>query len=662
MTAILREDAAPLAESGRAIPPGLARIVSHCLEKKPEQRFQSARDLAFDLANLSGSSAAGQGFLATSSRSRLWAWSAAGLSVLALVGLAYRAGRGAAARQPTGAPGLHFMQVTDLSGIESKPSLSPDGKTVAFVSRADGDFDVYVQRVGGHNPINLTPDCSKDDSGPAFSPDAERIAFHSECEGGGLFVMGATGESRRKLADAGHDPSWSPDGGKLVVASEALINPLARRGQSIVSVLDLASGTSRRLIEQDAVQPTWSPDGRRIAFWGLRGGMGGGGTRDIWTVAAEGGEPVDVTNDPHIDWNPAWSADGRHLYFGSGRGGTLNLWRVAIDAATGRTTGPPEAVTTPSRKIFSFSLSRDGGRLAFESRDDRSALYRVALDPEHGRLAGTPQIVLGGSRDIASLALSPNGEWVAFTSSGLQENVFVVRLDGTGYRQLTDDSFRNRGPGWSADGSVIGFYSNRSGRYEVWTMRPDGSGLTQLTETKVGTQWYPEWSFDGSRIVIAGVPMTRVARSREADRRAGRARAAAPAGRHELPRGDLVGRRQAHRRHGGAARRQLGRDMAVSPRLGPLRAGFHQRAHSAPSRGRAAPRLQRRGTAPLPGHGERALGGAPLHRLVEPGQQPGVQGHARRPPDRLRARRARGRHLADEPGVIGAFLVARPTS
>ena len=80
------------------------------------------------------------------------------------------------------------------------------------MSRLDGDADVFVQRVGGHNPINLTPDCAKDDTGPAFAPDGERIAFHSECEGGGVFVMGATGESRRKVADAGHDPAWSPDG------------------------------------------------------------------------------------------------------------------------------------------------------------------------------------------------------------------------------------------------------------------------------------------------------------------------------------------------------------------------------------------------------------------------------------------------------------------
>ena len=107
--------------------------------------------------------------------------------------------------------------------------------------------------------------------------------------------MGATGESRRKVADAGHDPAWSPDGRSLAVASEPLINPLARRIQSVISVVDLASGASRRLLEQDAVQPAWSPDGRRIAFWGLRGGMGGSGARDIWTVAVAGGEAVEVT-------------------------------------------------------------------------------------------------------------------------------------------------------------------------------------------------------------------------------------------------------------------------------------------------------------------------------------------------------------------------------
>ena len=127
------------------------------------------------------------------------------------------------------------------------------------------------------------------------------------------------------------------------------------------------------------------------------------------------------------------------------------------------------------------------GRLAFESREERTPLYRVSFDPARGLLAGTPELVLGGSRVIDSLGLSPDGEWVVFTSGGLQENVFVVRLDGTGYRQITDDEFRNRGPSWSADGGVIGFYSNRSGRYEVWTLRPDGSNLQPLARTETGS-------------------------------------------------------------------------------------------------------------------------------------------------------------------------------
>ncbi len=661
MTAILREDAAPLAESGRAVPPALERIVSHCLEKKPEQRFQSASDLAFDLANLSGSSGAVAGASAVPRRGAAWRWLAGGLAALLLVGVGYRAGprRGCPeARQPAA---VRFMQITDLPGVESKPSLSPDGKTVAFVSRLDGDADVFVQRVGGHNPINLTPDCEKDDTGPAFAPDGERIAFHSECEGGGVFVMGATGESRRKVADAGHDPAWSPDGRSLAVASEPLINPLARRIQSVISVVDLASGASRRLLEQDAVQPAWSPDGRRIAFWGLRGGMGGSGARDIWTVAVAGGEAVEVTNDPHIDWNPAWSADGRLLYFASGRSGTLNLWRVPIDAATGRPTGPPEPVTAPSRRSASFSLSREGGRLAFESREERSPLYRVAFDPERGRLAGTPELVLGGSRVIDSLGLSPDGEWVAFTSGGLQENIFLVRLDGTGYRQITDDEFRNRGPSWSADGSVIGFYSNRSGRYEAWTLRPDGSNLEPLARAEAGSLWYPEWSPDGRQIAIAGIPTTRLLDPGK------------PIGERivlELPR--LPDGTVFHVVSWSADARHLA-GMGLRPdgsSGGVWLYRVESRRYERVTTSGRIPQLLADGRGLvyydqgsvlrfLDTKSGRSVGTA-VDGLVRPDQQPPVQGLARQPADRVPARRERGRHLADESGVRRAtYAISR---
>ena len=201
--------------------------------------------------------------------------------------------------------------------------------------------------------------------------------------------MGATGEARRKVTDSGHDPAWSPDGRSLAVASEPASNPLlARTRRARSRSWTSSSGARRALVEQDAVQPAWSPDGRRIAFWGLRGGQGGTGRRDIWTVAATGGEPVEVTDDQAVDWSPVWSPDGR-LYFSSGRGGTHEpLARADRRRLRDGRSAAPEPVTTPARSSAGPSFSRDGKRLAFVAREERSTLYRVAFDPERGRARG----------------------------------------------------------------------------------------------------------------------------------------------------------------------------------------------------------------------------------------------------------------------------------
>src|SRR5207247_1962147 len=105
-----------------------------------------------------------------------------------------------------------FSSLTDQPGEELFPSLSPDGKTLIYSSKATGHWDIYLQRVGGKNPVNLTKDSGSDNTQPAFSPDGEHIAFRSVRQGGGIFVMGATGESVKRLTDFGYNPAWSPDG------------------------------------------------------------------------------------------------------------------------------------------------------------------------------------------------------------------------------------------------------------------------------------------------------------------------------------------------------------------------------------------------------------------------------------------------------------------
>jgi Tol biopolymer transport system component len=81
------------------------------------------------------------------------------------------------------------------------------------------------------------------------------------------------------------------------------------------------------------------------------------------------------------------------------------------------------------------------------------------------------------------------------------EDLFIARVDGTQYRRLTDDQFRDRGPAWAPDGKSIAFYSDRSGYYDLWTIRPDGSGLAALTNAS-GIAGFPAFSPDGTAVAF----------------------------------------------------------------------------------------------------------------------------------------------------------------
>ena len=97
---------------------------------------------------------------------------------------------------------------------------------------------------------------------------------------------------------------------------------------------------------------------------------------------------------------------------------------------------------------------------------------------------------------------SPDGELVASSSSGSQEDIYLARHDGTDLRSLTDDTFKIDAPMVSRREANC-FYSNRAEDYEIWSIRPDGSGLQQMTETKERTLWYPTWSPDQKRMAVA---------------------------------------------------------------------------------------------------------------------------------------------------------------
>lgn len=433
-------------------------------------------------------------------------WIAIATVVVVLVFLAIGAAwwmRGSAGR--TGRSGsaipknTTFVQITDQPGEEIYPSLSPDGKSLVYAGRISGNWDIYSQRVGGKNPVNLTRDSKVDDSEPAFSPDGEQIAFRSERGGGGIFVMGAAGENVKRITDFGHDPAWSPDGREIVFAV-TVANPGPRlAAQSQLFSVNVATGEKHPITPPAGIafQPQWSPHGYRVAYWAQVQGV-----LDVWTIPAQGGEAIRVTNDAAVDWNPVWSPDGAFLYFASDRGGSMNLWRVPIDERSGKVLGELEPVTTPSTYASLISFSRSGRQMAYVQRTQNLNVWRVAFDPQREIAVGPPIPVTQGSLNSGTPAPSPDGEWVAYIGATKAGNVFVIRNDGSGMRQLTDDAFFNRVPMWSPDGSRIAFHSNRSGKFDIWTIRPDGSDLRQLTHTH-GSITHPVWSPDGKRMIYS---------------------------------------------------------------------------------------------------------------------------------------------------------------
>ena len=502
LSSILK-DTPTLASDVSTVPRELGRIIRHSLAKDPSQRYQTALDLRNELAELQEDLSSGSLQAPVAPSGAGWSARALGMggttaAALAMV-LGYAVWRSAASPSRSAPSASYaFQQVTTQSGIEQYPSLSPDGKWVVYEGYQSGNADIYLQSVGAQNAFNLTKDSPDDDREPAFSPDGESIAFRSERQGGGVFVMGRTGESVRRLTGNGYNPAWSPDGTRIVYATD----DATVQGRSIFSELwtvVVATGEKRRIFEGDAVQPSWSPNGLRIAYWTAFGEHTG--QRDISTIPAAGGVAVPVTSDASVDWSPIWSPDGRFLFFSSDRGGPMNLWRVPIDERTGRTLGQPEALSAPSSSAAMMSRSADGRSVVYTSSASTQTIQSASFDSATGSIRGAPVTVIGGSRPFTGPSPSPDGRWLAFFSLTPQLDIFVSRADGTGIRQLTNDAANDRNPVWSADAGEIWFFSNRDGTNQIWSIKPDGSGLHRVSDSKEGTVPGPS-TLDGSKMTF----------------------------------------------------------------------------------------------------------------------------------------------------------------
>jgi Tol biopolymer transport system component len=482
------------------VPDIVRRILTRALEKDRQARYQDAAELRSDLERAAAE------VKADPRRPRTLVWVAAAIVVALIVVVVIQAVTRSRNPKP-----LHAFitgrtrRITDMPGQEIFPTISPDGSMIAYSSMALGSWDIYLKKVGEAGVVNLTPERRYVDLSPAFSPDGKTIAFRSSRDGEGIFLMDTAGRNITRVSREGHNPSWSPDGNEIAVATDRVFDFEGRNDSfSSLFAINVKTGERRSIAATDAVQPSWSPHGHRIAYWGIHNG----GQRDIWTVSAVGGDPIQVTNDAAVDWNPVWSRDGSYLYFLSSRAGSMNLWRAPINELTGGLTGPIEPATLPSANSQHIGFSADGRSLVYVEMSRRENTCRVQLDPEEGRIEGQAVQITRGIRRHCAPNISPDENRLAFSSQGeAQEDIFTVGVDGSQALQLTNDLAIDRLPRWSPDGQLIAFTSDRSGKLEMWIVRSDGEGLEQLTRGSGADVTNPVWSPDGGRLLyqVVGV-------------------------------------------------------------------------------------------------------------------------------------------------------------
>lgn len=485
--AILREDPPPLPLADAA----LAATIRKALSKDRDQRYASAAELAKALRSGIAPQPANGGGLAGSTR---WPWYAGG--VLAAAGLFFFA-----LRPPARLRSPSLTPVVSSTGDKDSPALSPAGDRLVFAwtNEQGNNVDIYVKMVGGGPPLRITTS-PLTDTNPVWSPDGQQIAFVRTGAAGvggenGYYIVPALGGGgvERKIApsyrvpilNGGSNIGWSRDGKHLFICDR-----LTESSPPALYSIDLQSGETKTLFEGKGyvANPVVSPDGARLAF--LRGP--GFISHDLFVMDLATNASRQLTRELRSIGGISWTPDGRSLVFSSNRQGLFSLWRIA--AAGG---GEPELVSPVGPDSVSPSIASSGERMAYLSRRVNINLWRYPLEGP----SQTPERLVPSTRISTEPDYSPDGNQIVFASerSGSWE-IWTCRSDGTQPRQLTNmPGQQSASPRWTPDSKWIIFDSRFEGHADLAMIGAQGEGLKRLT-TDTSDEFLPRFSRDGKII------------------------------------------------------------------------------------------------------------------------------------------------------------------
>jgi len=297
------------------------------------------------------------------------------------------------------------------------------------------------------------------------------------------------------VAPTSEPPSSGASGSKIVFQTE-------RDGNMEIYVMNADGSEPTRLTNHPAADtyPAWSPLGDRIAYVSDRDGeKGADGNGEIYLISPDGTDLTRLTDNDVTDSSPRWTPDGKQLVYHSTRETGRASFIMNADGTDVRRIVPEDWVAiSPSASPDGTMVvvERDAGTdWDFEANESarRAQIWIVDLDGSGERQITDTDAYNGFP------AWSPDGRQIAFDSNPSpgqpSADIWAVHVDGTGLTNLTRASGYNEFAAWSPDGTKIAFVSSRDGDEEIYVMNADGSNPTRLTDSP-GSDWVPSWSPD----------------------------------------------------------------------------------------------------------------------------------------------------------------------
>ena len=509
MSAILKEDVPELSETARSVPPGLDRIVRHCLEKSPTQRFQSTGDLAFDLESLtevssgasrSGVQAAAKQAVAASSRRKVFQISGAVLAAFVIGALGWWLGsRGGAATIP------EYQQVTFRTGYIDNARFTPDG-SIVYEASWDGEASqLYMARTqeNGARELGL-----KDAHLLAISKNGElAVRLNSAfitgyAATGTLARVPLSGGSPRGVLDNVQDADWAPDGEQIAVVRRDPASSHWRLEYPIGKVLvDRINWIS---------QPKISPDGKLIAFGDHE--TPNGDDRGGVAIVDLSGKVKQLTAGWASVEGIVWSPSGDEVWFSaSNSGSATNLRGVTLDGRVRSITNVPGGMWLQDR------LNNMGLMVTHQIR-----IGIRGIEPGGKQERELGWLGWSGLRD-----LTPDGKYILFDEQGdgggPNYSVFMRNTDGSPPVRIGE----GLGLALSVDAKWAITQPAKGGPL---SLVPTGAGVARvLTHDNIsyaGVKFLP----DGKRLLAFGIEPSHATRDYFIDLNDGSSKPATPEG------------------------------------------------------------------------------------------------------------------------------------